>query len=132
MTIRERLAALVKQNVADGTWEVVAAQPMVSCRWTKEEVTPDWAREGSNPSWPGETYSRMVFLTFIGQGANGSIVMRVCAAPWVRCQDSQPPLWLVEEVLKDPELAFDITRILAMRMSRRAGREVTSRGVIRG
>jgi hypothetical protein len=108
-----------------GIWTAQSRNGMPTVRWTRTQPTPQYAREGAQAMYPSEDYDRHVFLTFVGS----TVVMRVCAAPWVRCSDSSPPLWLVEAVLEDPELAFRSDRINAMRLSRRAGRNVTSRGV---
>ena len=125
MTLRETIRKQLGELVEAGTW---VAQPsripgVPTFRWTREEVTPAYAREGYGslpPQWPGETYDRHIFLTFVSQ--NGPIVMRVCSCPWVRAQDSTPPLWLVGAILADPELAFDTARQLEMRHARRGGR----------
>jgi hypothetical protein len=115
----------LQELVEAGTWVKQASQiPGVpTFRWTSEEVTPDYAREGYKslpPQWPGETYDRHIFLTLVSQG--GSWIMRVCSCPWVRASDSTPPLWLVGAILADPELAFDTARQIEMRHARRGGR----------
>jgi hypothetical protein len=122
MTIRQEILNQLREQAAAGTWTAQASQiPGVpTFRWTREEITPDWALEGANPDWTGDKYDRHVFLTLISQ--RGPWIMRVCPCPWVRCQDTQPPLWLVDAIVKDPELAFDIARQLQMRQARRGGR----------
>lgn len=120
MTLRQSIVQRLQELVDAGTWIKQPSQiPGVpSFRWTREEVTPAWAREGARPNWPGEVYDRHIFLTFVGS----TIVMRVCVCPWVRAQDSNPPLWLVAAILADPELAFDTARQIEMRAARKAGR----------
>lgn len=125
MTLRQRILAQLKELVAAGTWTAQASQiPGVpTFRWTREEVTPAYAREGYGnlpPQWPGETYDRHIFLTLVSQ--SGPIVMRVCSCPWVRAQDTTPPLWLVGAILADPELAFDTARQIEMRKARKGAK----------
>jgi hypothetical protein len=122
MTLRQVITKQLQELTEAGTWVKQPSQiPGVpTFRWTREEVTPSWARQGSRPSWPGETYDRHIFLTLVSR--SGPVVMRVCACPWVRAQDSTPPLWLVGAILADPELAFDTARQTEMRHARRGGR----------
>lgn len=121
MTLRQTIAKQLLELAEAGTWIKQASQiPGVpTFRWTREEVTPAYAREGYGslpPQWPGETYDRHIFLTLVGS----SIVMRVCSCPWVRAQDTAPPLWLVGAILADPELAFDTARQIEMKTARRS------------
>lgn len=120
MTLRQTILKQLTELVEAGTWRAQASQiPGVpTFRWTREETTPAYAREGYGslpPQWSGETYDRHIFLTFVGK----SIIMRVCTCPWVRAQDTTPPLWLVGAILADPELAFDTARQIEMRAARR-------------
>lgn len=120
----------LRDRIIQQLWELVEAEQWVAqanripgvatFRWTREEVTPAYAREGSRPYWSSETYDRHVFLTPVSR--NGPIVMRVCSCPWVRAQDSTPPLWLVGAIIADPELAFSTERILEMKAARKGGR----------
>jgi hypothetical protein len=122
MTIRNARAAIaaeVTKLLEAGTWQAVPVhQGLLTIRWTKTSPTPAYAREGKGAPYPFEDYDQHVFLTFIGQ----KIVMRTCPCPWVRCSDTQPPLWLVLAILQDVELAFDTQRQLDMRHERRGGR----------
>lgn len=117
MSKRQQVIDRAIELAGQGVWTARSRDGMPTVSWTRTQPTPAWAREGSLPSYPFEEYDRHVFLTFVGS----SVVMRVCAAPWVRCQDTTPPLWLVQAVLEDPELAFDTKRVLAMRAARKAG-----------
>jgi hypothetical protein len=124
MTLRQTILKQLQELVEAGTWIAQASQiPGVpTFRWTSEKVTPDYARQGYKslpPQWPGETYDRHIFLTMVSR--SGPIVMRVCSCPWVRAQDTTPPLWLVGAILADPELAFDTARQLQMKQRRRTG-----------
>lgn len=120
MTLRQTILKQLTELVEAGTWRAQASKiPGVpTFRWTREEVTPAYAREGYGslpPQWPGETYDRHIFLTFVGE----STIMRVCTCPWVRAQDTTPPLWLVGAILADPELAFDTARQIEMKRDRK-------------
>lgn len=122
MTVRNARAAIaakVTELLEAGTWQAVPVhQGLLTIRWTKTSPTPEYAREGRGAPYPFEDYDQHVFLTFIGQRT----VMRTCPCPWVRCSDTQPPLWLVLAILEDVELAFDTTRILALKAARKASR----------
>lgn len=119
MKKRQLILSKLKDAMLAGTWHAQASQiPGVpTFRWTQELDTPAWDREGANPSWPGEKYDRHVFLTLVSM--DGPWIMRVASCPWVRASDSTPPLWLVEKIIEEPELAFDTQRILDLKHERR-------------
>jgi hypothetical protein len=117
MSKREQIIKRAIELAGQGVWTALNRDGMPTVRWTRTQFTPDWVREGAGAPYPFEDYDRHVFLTFVGS----TVVMRVASAPWVRASDSAPPLWLVEAILEDPELAFSTERILAMKAARKAG-----------
>lgn len=107
----------------DSPWTALPTQHGgATIRWTKTRPTPDYARSTErgawNALWDQDTYDSHVFITLVG----GKFILGVASCPWVGRSDQDAPLWLVEAILEDPELAHDDTRRWAMRDARKAAR----------
>lgn len=111
-TQREVLEAMIA-GVKAGTWTDVS-RPMIGITVMHKvtEPTPDYV---TRDMWPGQTYDRLVHLTFVGS----KVLLRVSPAQWVASSESAVPYWLALAILADPELGHDSARQLEMRRARR-------------
>lgn len=124
MRLKDKIVRRMIELAGDeaSEWTAIGTGVGATIRWTKTQETPAYARE-KRPGqawamWEGETYDSHVFITLVA----GKFILGVAGAPWVGRQDSDAPLWLVEAILEDPELAHDDTRRWAMRDARKAAR----------
>jgi hypothetical protein len=121
--VKDRIIQRMIELAADpaNPWEAIPSRPGAGAtvRRMWEERTPDYVGQ----QWPAPTYHRLVFLSL----CSGRFLLGTCAAPWVARQDTWVPLWLVAEILEDPELALDTERKLALKAARPA-RGGTGRG----
>jgi hypothetical protein len=99
-------------------WTALGGQIGATVRYTKTRQTPDYMRGTGFGRWDQGTYDTHVFLTLVA----GKFILGVASAPWVGRSDSDVPLWLVQAILEDPDLAHDDIRRNAMRNARKAAR----------
>lgn len=124
MRLKDRIIRRMVELAGDpeNGWTALGTQYGATVRYTQTHETPEYART-KRPGkqfvmWEGETYESHVFLTLV----SGTFIMGTSAAPWVGRTDREVPLWLVEAVLEDPELAHNTARQLKMRAERKAAR----------
>lgn len=113
-TRKERIFARMVELSTGEAWAHVPGAVGYTVRRTQEHPTPAHARTGW-AGWNEDTYSSHVFVTLVA----GKFILGTSAAPWMGRQDQDCPLWLVELILEDPELAHDTTRKLELRAQRK-------------
>jgi len=96
---RKRQALLDALRTPPEGWERVPETPGLTIRWGRDQDFPDYMRHGAYANWD-PTYRQLVFLTLVS--AKAAPIMRVCRAPWVNCQDTEPSLERALAVLADP------------------------------
>jgi hypothetical protein len=83
-TQADKVRAAILDALAHG-WERIPASPgVVSLRFQVERETPEYAREAG--WWPGETYTELTFVNFIGVERISAIV-KEARVPWIARQD---------------------------------------------
>lgn len=115
MRLRDKITQRMTELAADqaSPWEPVPS------RMVGRTIRRTWTRETSETYlelkvWSQPTYPAHVFLTLVA----GKFILGTAPAPWVGRRDQEIPLWLVEAILDEPELALDSHRQNEMRLRR--------------
>lgn len=118
MKLRDKIVKRMVELAGDeaSAWTAIESRYGATLRRTWTCQTGRSVRELK--VWSEPTYQAHVFLTLVA----GKFILGTAPAPWVGRRDQEIPLWLVEAILDEPELALDSHRQLDLRHARRGGR----------